>query len=79
MESIYSEMLDLLPKTNDHRIWTDGEQILVENFETAEHIADFIDALYGYPITATGHYDPKEDEQFGTIDDHTGWHYVIIP
>lgn len=67
----------LLPKEAAH-IWSDGEDILCDSEQCAETIADFIDAMYGVPVTATGYYDPKEDEMLNLVDDRTGYHYVTI-
>jgi len=59
-----------------HGIWSDGSEILCPTEHQADVIADFIDAMIGYPISHTGYYDPKEDERSGEVDDHTGYWYV---
>ena len=75
---VMDTICELLPKTNEYRIWSDGEDILVENEQLAEHIADFIDAIYGEKVCATGYYDPEVDGEMGCVNDHTGFYYVHI-
>lgn len=61
------------------RIWSkDGDEILCENGNIAEHIADLFDAVYGEPVVNTGYYDPDEDERNGETDERTGYWYVTI-
>ena len=71
-------IIDLLPKTNDYRIWASGDEIFCENEQTAEAIADLIDAMYGDQVACTGYYDPKEDERSGEVDECTGFYYVNV-
>ena len=70
-------IIDLLPKTNDHRIWTDGNDILCETEQTAEAIADLFDAMYGDQVVNTGYYDPEENKS-GEVDQYTGFYYVTV-
>ena len=61
------------------RIWSkDGDEILCENEQIAEHLADLFDAMYGEPTVNTGYYDPEEDERSGETDDRTGYWYVTV-
>ena len=76
--SLLSSLFGFLPDTNDHRIWTDGEEVLCETEQLAENIADFFDALYGTQTVNTGYYDPEEDERNNEVDRHTGFYYVTI-
>ncbi len=76
-ETLFS-VLALLPHTNDHRIWSDGEEILCETEQLAEHIADLIDAMYGGQVVNTGYYDPEEDERNNEVAENTGFWYVTI-
>ena len=69
---------EVLPHTNDYRIWSDGEEIFCENEHIAEHIADLIDAMYGCQTTNTGYYDLAEDERNNEVDERTGYYYVTI-
>ena len=69
-------IMSLLPQKNDYRIWSDGTEILCETEQQAEHIADFLDAMYGEPIAHTGYYDPEEDERSNEVADNTGFYYV---
>lgn len=55
-------------------MWSDGSEILVNNENAAEYIADFLEAL-GYEAH-TGYYDPKQDERDGCVDEHTGYYYI---
>lgn len=59
-----------------HKIWTDGSELLVDDENIADIIADFIQSL-GFD-SHTGYYDPEEDRRDNCIDDHTGWYYVDI-
>lgn len=72
-----ANILTLLPKDEAH-IWTDGEEILCDNQQTAETLADFIDALYGEQTVNTGYYDPAEDERNNEVTRSTGYYYVTI-
>ena len=53
----------------------DDYEILCNNEESANLIADFLDAL-GF-CTNTGWYDPEEDAKEGINDEYTGWWYVV--
>ena len=55
--NVFDAICELLPKTNGHRIWSNGEEILCETMELAEHIADLVDAFYGDKVALTGYYD----------------------
>ena len=68
----------LLPQTNDYRIWSDGEEILCETEQSAEHIADLLDAMYGDQTVNTGYYDPDEDRRNNEVDKRTGFYYVTV-
>lgn len=76
--SLLSSLCGLLPNTNDFRIWSDGEEILCENEQLAENIADLIDAMYGEQTVNTGYYDPAEDKRNNEVDSHTGFFYVTV-
>lgn len=68
-----------LPHTPDYQIWSpDGDEILCETEQLAEHIADLFDAIYGEQTVNTGYYDPVEDKSSGEVDERTGWYYVTI-
>ncbi len=58
--------------------WCDGENILCKTYEDAQKVADYIDEKVGRAISATGFYDPEEDERMGCVDKYTGWYYVTI-
>ena len=61
------------------RIWSkDPDEILCENEQIAETLADLFDAMYGEPTVNTGYYDPAEDEQSGEADERTGYWYVSV-
>lgn len=77
-KKVFGEIVDLLPHKPDYRIWSDGDEILCENENLAEHIADFIDAVYGDQTVNTGFYDPEEDQRNNEVTDSTGWYYVTI-
>lgn len=70
-------MTELLPH-EPSKIWACGcgDEILCENGQTAEAIADLIDAIHGDQISNTGFYDPVEDVRCGTEDRRTGYYYV---
>lgn len=75
---LIAELVKWLPK-DEHRIWSpDGSEILCENEQLAESIADFLDALYGEQTVNTGYYDPEEDARNNETDRSTGWYYVTI-
>ena len=65
----------LLPRepSEDWAFWTDGSMFLTKSEELANRLADIVDKL---ALCHTGFYDPKEDEESGTENDHTGYWYV---
>ena len=67
----------LLPRC-EHFIWSDGAEILCETEQTAETIADLLDAMYGEQTVNTGYYDPAEDERNNEVDFRTGFYYVTV-
>ena len=70
---------ELLPKTNDYRIWSNGEEILCETMELAEHIADLLDAIHGGQAAITGYYDGEYIDDFGNEEtNENGFYYVHI-
>ena len=73
-------LADMLPSSPEegYRMWYDGEEILCETEQMAEHLADFIDTIYRGQTATTGYYDPEEDERNGETNDHTGWYYVTV-
>ena len=74
---MFNEICKALPREHDDgNIWSDGEKILCKTAEMADNIADLIDTIAGFGMTATGWYDPEEDKRTGMIDEYTGWHYV---
>lgn len=75
---VLNQTLSLLPEYPDKDIWTDGEDIICKKEFQADAIADLIDAIFGDHVTATGYYDPKEDERNGEITECTGWYYVTV-
>ena len=79
IERLLGKLVHYLPDS-PARIWSpDGDEILCENEQLTEDIADFLDALYGGVQTVnTGFYDPVEDERNGETDQRTGWYYVTI-
>ena len=78
VSNLISTLCGFLPDTNDHRIWSDGEEVLCETEQLAENIADFFDALYGAQTVNTGYYDPEEDKRNNEVDRHTGFYYVTM-
>lgn len=73
-------IIDLLPKTNNHRIWSNGEEILCETEQLAECIADLFDAIYGGQAAVTGYYDDEwHTDDPGSEDTNVdGWYYVNV-
>ena len=69
---------EVLPRTNEYPIWSDGEEILCADEQTADKIGDLIDMMYGDTVVNTGYYDPEEDALVGCVDDLTGFYYVTI-
>ena len=57
-----------------HGISATDDEILCDNEELANHVADFLEAL-GFEIT-TGYYDPDEDKASGQEDELTGKWYI---
>ena len=57
-------------------VWTDGTEILCAHEDTAEKIADILEAISGEHEAHTGYYDPFEDARSGEVDNHTGFYYV---
>ena len=53
-----------------------GDEILCEDEESIEVVADLLDAM-GY-VSITGSYDPKEDSKNGEVDELTGLYYCYI-
>ena len=56
-------------------MWTTGNELLVEDAETANRIADALELLWGGCVH-TGSYDIDEDIRGKEVDHFTGWHYV---
>ena len=77
-ESMFRQMIERLPKepTENVKFWATDEEILGKDDAAINHIADLLDAL-GY-CSATGYYDPAEDERMGETDMLTGYYYVTI-
>ena len=76
---IFDGICEQLPKTNDYRIWSNGEEILCESMELAENIADLVDALYGGQAATTGYYEDEYIDDGGNEDtNENGWYYVHI-
>ncbi len=75
---VFDMICELLPKTNDHRIWSNGEEILCENEAIAENIADLIDAICGGQAAVTGYYDEEwHIDSLGNEDTNVdGFYYV---
>ena len=74
---------DMLAGNESDAIWCDDDgQILVATEETANVVADLIEAFYrsqGEEISVnTGYYDPEEDKRNGEETEHTGWWYVYV-
>jgi len=83
--SLLLDMLATQPRSSDVKdnpgFWTDGESILCSSETECEIVADFIeDVLHEFStaVIATGCYDEKEDKASGTVDGHTGFHYISI-
>lgn len=81
-DDTFARIYDLvcwLPNKPD-KIWypQDGEEILCEDEQVADGIADLFDALYGEPTVNTGYYDPEEDKRNGEVNDRTGYYYVTL-
>lgn len=78
VRDVINQIVGLLPKEYA-RIWaTDNDEILCENEQIAENIADLFDAMYGEPTVNTGYYDPEEDGKNGETDKRTGYWYVSV-
>lgn len=76
---VMDTICELLPKTNDYRIWSNGDEILCETEQMAEHIADLVDAFYGEQVACTGYYDDEYIDDFGSEEtNENGWYYVHI-
>lgn len=71
------KILAILPSEpgGPHDIWQVGDEILCPKEETADAIADFLEAM-GFEEVNTGYYDPAEDEKSGEVDRLTGYYYV---
>ena len=54
----------------------EGEELLCNNEQSANAVADFLDAL-GY-CAVTGYYDPEEDKEAGLEDGLTGLYYITV-
>lgn len=56
-------------------IWAVEDEILCDDEDAAEIIADFLENL-GFDEVNTGYYDPEEDKRSNEVDKFTGWYYV---
>lgn len=77
---VYAGILELLSSEDNHDpdFWSDGELIYASTEYRANIIADFIDAIYGDSVAATGYFDPDEDERNDLVTKATGWHYIDV-
>lgn len=73
-------VFDSMPKKKTpNMFWTnDGEYIFGDNAGYIDALANLLDKVAGGSVTATGYYDPAEDERDGTVDECTGCYYVHI-
>ena len=78
--SLFVTIAGTLPRHPSDKVdlWYDGgDYILCRTEEHANALADWLDVHGGY-CSATGYFDPAEDEKDGCVDDHTGWWYVAV-
>ena len=70
-------LLEMIPEepTGIREIWHDWNEILTKNEDTAEKIADLLEAM-GFEEVNTGYYDSDEDERNDEVDELTGYYYV---
>lgn len=54
--------------------WSDGTMILSKDEAAINALADLLDQLNGDMVT--GYFDPKEDQESGTVDEYTGYYYL---
>lgn len=75
-----AQIEELVPNLGERKesaiYWKDGDGFLAADEFAANMLADLLDAL-DYDVT-TGHYDPKEDAEAGSVDEHTGLWYIHI-
>ena len=72
---VFQHLLDLLPDDPyGNLFWTDGREILTEDYNAHGALVTFFDEC-GLGI-CTGFYDPKEDEKDDCVNDHTGMFYI---
>ncbi len=76
-ENVFARICKVLPSkpTAEGHFWA-TDMIFADTDERANHLADLLDDM-GY-TACTGYYDPKDDEEAGTIDSCTGWYYVYV-
>lgn len=77
----FAKLIELLPHDNGFRIWTvnkHDDEILCENEQIAETLADLFDEIFGEQVARTGYYDPEEDKKNNETDERTGYYYVTI-
>lgn len=65
------------PDTAKDGIWYDGDEFLCRTDAQVEGIADWMANVAGLE-TATGYYDPEEDQRNGETDQRTGWYYARV-
>lgn len=71
-----TDAIGLAEDSTKREIWTDGSEFLVKDEESADCIADFLQAM-GFD-SHVGYYDPEDDERSNEVDDHTGYWYIDI-
>ena len=74
-------IINLLPKRPEEAngAWSPfGDEILCEDEETANKIADVLEMLVPGVVINTGYYSPVEDERNNEVDECTGWWSVCI-
>ncbi len=89
VDAIFKSITSLLPCIYDSEVTDefkkthfitdpDGTEILSDNENEVEALANLFDQLYGEGVCTTGYYDPEEDELNNEVDAYTGLHYVLI-
>lgn len=76
--SVWDWIAERFPKSPEEAkdgIWYDGDQFLCRTEAQADGVADWMDIIAGVE-TATGYYDPEEDERNGETNRYTGWYYA---
>ena len=71
----FDYIIERLPPSSRHRVWTTGEGIMCVTEEAAESIADLLRDVFNLDVV-TGYHDPEEDERGCCVDESTGFYCV---